>query len=259
MPRVFVPPERLQGPSVELRGEAHRHLARVLRIVVGEPIGVFDGEGHEIAARVTAVSRHAVTLALGPRRLLPAPAVHIELVQAVPRGERMDLIVQKTTELGVARIVPVHSLRSPAREGDEAGARRLARWKTIARESARQCGRADIPDLVAPVGLAEGAEAAGRTGGTRLVLWEDARGPSLPSALRAASGTSGGRGDPGRLCLVVGPEGGFSAGEIGTLTELGFAPVSLGPRILRTETAAIVAVALAQAARGGFEIERSQT
>jgi 16S rRNA (uracil1498-N3)-methyltransferase len=143
MPRLYVPPERLTGTQLELDGEPYRHLVRVLRAAPGDAVVLFDGLGHEIAAQVVAIGARAVTLTLGPRRPLPAPAVAITLLQGVPRGERMDLLVQKTTELGVARIVPVLAERCVARPPRE----RSSRWQTIAEEAARQCGRADVPNF----------------------------------------------------------------------------------------------------------------
>jgi 16S rRNA (uracil1498-N3)-methyltransferase len=239
MPRLYVPPERLTGTQLELDGEPYRHLVRVLRAAPGDAVVLFDGLGHEIAAQVVAIGARAVTLTLGPRRPLPAPAVAITLLQGVPRGERMDLLVQKTTELGVARIVPVLAERCVARPPRE----RSSRWQTIAEEAARQCGRADVPQVTAPVPLAEALALAGPCA-ARLALWEEER--ALP--LRRAC-----PGDAPSVALLVGPEGGLAAAEVEAARAAGFATVGMGPRILRAETAAIVAVALVQAASGGLD------
>jgi 16S rRNA (uracil1498-N3)-methyltransferase len=239
MPRLYVPPERLTGTQVELDGEPYRHLARVLRAAPGDAVLLFDGQGHEVEARVVAVGARAVTLALGARREVPAPALAITLLQGVPRGERMDLLVQKTTELGVARIVPVLAERCVARPPRE----RSSRWQTIAEEAARQCGRADVPLVTAPVPLAEGLSLAGPCA-VRLALWEGER--ALP--LRRAFA-----GDAPSVALLVGPEGGLAPAEVEAARAAGFATVGVGPRILRAETAAIVAVALVQAAAGGLD------
>lgn len=239
MPRVFVPPEQLTGERVELAGEAHRHLARVLRIAVGADVVIFDGRGAEIDGRVVAVDGRKVTLALGARRRLPPPPVLITLLQVVPRGERMDLVVQKTTELGVARIVPVLAERSVALPP----ARRSGRWQTIAEEAARQSGRAEVPEVSLPLPLAQ-ALAIAASCGTRLLPWEEERTLPLRRALGGAAPT---------VALLVGPEGGLALTEVEQARAAGFVTVSLGPRILRAETAAMVAVALVQAAAGGLD------
>jgi 16S rRNA (uracil1498-N3)-methyltransferase len=239
MPRLFVPPERLTGDRVELDGEPYRHLARVLRVPVGADLVLFDGQGVEIEARVAAVNARTVTLVLGARRRQPPPVVAITLLQAVPRGDRMDLLVQKTTELGVARIVPVLAERSVARPP----AARARRWQTIAAEAARQSGRADVPEVLAPLALPEALPIAASCA-TRLALWEEEHTRPLRQALPAATPT---------VAVLIGPEGGLAAAEVERARAAGFVTVGLGPRILRVETAAIVAVALVQAAAGGLD------
>jgi 16S rRNA (uracil1498-N3)-methyltransferase len=237
--RLFVPPERLAGSRVTLTGDEHRHLGRVLRARPGMAVTLFDGAGGEVAARVERVGRDETELALGERRTPAAPpATPITLLTAVPRGARMDLLVQKTCELGVARIVPLVTERSVVRP--EPGRRGSGvRWETVAREAARQCGRADLPIVDAPATLAAALGLPGLPA-RRLVLWERLSGRSLRSTLGA----------PAPTALLVGPEGGFAPGEVAAAEAAGFVPVALGPRILRVETAAIVAVALVAEANG---------
>jgi len=237
MTRIFVPPEKLLGEHATLDAAAHRHLVKVLRLTPGATIRIFDGAGTEIEARIEAVDKASVRVALGLRRIVPAPACAITLLQCLARGERLDLVVQKTTELGVTRIVPVQSERAMVKPT----AHQHQRWQTIAEEAARQCGRADVPEILKCVGLGAALDLA--MAPTRFVLWEREHGKSLSQAL--ATG-------PRAVVLLVGPEGGFSPKEIDLATRADFLPVGLGPRILRTETAAIVAVALAQAAAGGM-------
>jgi 16S rRNA (uracil1498-N3)-methyltransferase len=173
------------------------------------------------------------------------------LLQSLARGDRMDWIVQKTTELGVAAIIPVAAGRSVARVEPGAAAPRRARWEKIAREAARQCGRADVPIIREPLALA-GALDAGREeargAGAQLALWEASRGRSLRQALATVPEST-----TPTVTLLIGPEGGFAASEMSAATDAGFEVVGLGPRILRVETAAVVAVALAQAAAGGLD------
>lgn len=235
MPRIFLPPERLGGATAKIEGEAFRHLVKVLRLAPGAGLQVFDGTGAEIEARVLSVGKRSAELALGARRALSTPAAWLTLLQALPRSHRMDLIVQKATELGVGRIVPVLASRSQVRPPAD----RKRRWQIIAREAARQSGRADVPEVGEPVRLAAALEDA-RLPPARFVLWEAERERGLRAAIGSARD----------VAMLVGPEGGLAPEEIAAARAAGFVAVSLGSRILRVETAAIVALALAAAASG---------
>lgn len=237
--RLFVPGERLGGARLTLTGPEHRHIGLVLRARPGDALTLFDGVGGEVEAEVIRVERTETELALGARRAVAGPAVALTLLCAVPRGPRMDFLVQKTSELGVARIVPVVTERSVARPDAEAGKR--ARWEKIAREAARQCGRADLPIVDPPVALAE-ALADPALPGRRLALFEGERRRSLRAALEGT--------EPAATALLIGPEGGFAPAELAVARAAGFEAVGLGERILRVETAAIVAVALVAGAYG---------
>jgi 16S rRNA (uracil1498-N3)-methyltransferase len=240
VPRLYVSPDLLRGERAILDESAHRHLIKVLRLTSGARVQLFDGTGVEIDARIEGIGRASVELVLGERRQCPTPACTITLLQSLPKGERMDLIVQKTTELGVARIVPVvseHAMVKPP-------AGRTQRWQTIAQEAARQCGRADVPTIAPPTPLATSLAELPADVVARFVLFEGERARSFRSAL--ADG-------PRRLVLLVGPEGGFAEAEVRRASDYGFVAVSMGPRILRSETAAIAGVTLAQAAAGGLD------
>ncbi len=237
--RLHVPRARLAGDSVTVSGSDHRHLARVLRATAGTAVTLFDGVGGEVEARVARVGRAETLLVLGDaHEIAPANPAPVVLLTAVPRGGRMDVLVQKTAELGVARIVPVLATRSVVRP--EPG--RRARWEKIAREAARQCGRADVPVVDAPIALAA-ALALADLPARRIALVEGERGRSLRSAL----------GTPEPTAALVGPEGGFAPAEVTAARDAGFVPVGLGARILRVETAAIVAVALIAECYGQLE------
>ena len=240
MVRLYVSPEKLQGSRATIDEAAHRHLIKVLRLAPGAAIQVFDGAGTVIEARIESVGKSSVEITLGERFQVPAPACAITLLQSLPRGERMDFIVQKTTELGVTRIVPVLSEYGMVKPPSS----RRQRWQTIADEAARQCGRADVPDIADCLALGPAVAQFAGNEGARFVLWEGERTRSFRAAIAAG---------PCEVALLVGPEGGFAHAEVGDATEAGFMPVSLGARILRAETAAIVAVALAQAAAGGLD------
>jgi 16S rRNA (uracil1498-N3)-methyltransferase len=239
MVRLFVPPERLHGERATLDAAAYRHLVKVLRLTPGATLSLFDGRGTEIEARIVAVGKASLEVSLGSRRPVPSPACAITLLVSPPRGERMDLIVQKTTELGVARIVPVGSEHGMVK----AGTHQQRRWQKIAEEASRQSGRADVPVVSPCLGLAAAVAQAASAPGERFLLWEGEAAQALPAALAPG---------PRTVALLVGPEGGFARGEVTKAQAAGFVAVNLGSRILRSETAAIVAVALAQAAAGGL-------
>jgi 16S rRNA (uracil1498-N3)-methyltransferase len=236
---VYLPPTLLGAGEVLVVDEAHRYLGRVLRLRAGDAVTVFDGQGTEIDARVLSTDAQGTRLALGDRRTVAAAGPVVTLLQAIPKGERMDLLVQKTTELGVGRIVPVVTERTVVQPGSN----RVSRWRTIAQEAARQCGRADLPAIDEPCPLGE-ALLSGP--GVRLMAWEGVAQAAVP--LRKALG-----GDEPAVTLLVGAEGGFSEAEAAAAVAAGFRLVGLGPRILRSETAAIVAVALVQAALGALD------
>jgi 16S rRNA (uracil1498-N3)-methyltransferase len=231
--RLFVPPGGLAAERLTITAADHRYLARVLRVQPGDTVTLFDGAGNEVDARVAEVGRAETELVLGAARVQPRAAGEplLVLLTAVPRGPRMDLLVEKTCELGVSRVVPVLTERSVARPDDA----RRGRWEKIAREAARQCGRADVPEVRAPVTLAA-ALAASDLPSRRLMLWEGEGEGGAPLRARLE-----GR-EP--VALLVGPEGGFAAAEVEAARHAGFETVTLGSRILRVETAAMVAVAL---------------
>jgi 16S rRNA (uracil1498-N3)-methyltransferase len=241
MPRVFIPAQLLDGERVTLDRAASKHLVKVLRLRVGAEVCIFDGRSSEIEGRIVRASAAAVELALGKRHHLPLPPVTITLLQSVPRSDRMDIIVQKTTELGVTRIIPLTSSRSMVKPSPN----KSRRWRTIAQEAARQSGRADVPDVAEVVALDSALASAVAAGGTRLVLWEEERALPLRRVLAEVTHAP--------VTLLVGPEGGLSEEEVESARAHGFRSVSLGPRILRVETAALVAVALTQSALGGLD------
>jgi 16S rRNA (uracil1498-N3)-methyltransferase len=249
MARIFIPgaggagiPGGEERPApgaleVEVRGEDLHYLRDVLRLAAGDPLDVFDGTGGVFAAQVVEVGARAARLRLGERRVVAAPRAQVTIVQALCKGEKMEWVVQKSVELGASRIVPLAAERSVVRLDGERAASRVERWRKIAAEASRQCGRADVPEVTAVRSLHD-LDAALDAGGTRIVLHEGA-----VERMRAFLG--------GELYAVaIGPEGGFTSSEIAAAGALGFRPASLGGRILRTETVALAALALIQHAAG---------
>ncbi len=239
IPRIHVPAPLAEGTEVVLPPAAARHVAQVLRLRAGARLRLFDGAGREHAAELLETRRgEARVRVLAPVAPRPESPLAVTLLQGVCKGERMDLVVQKAVELGAARIVPVLTARSVPRLDGARAARRRARWQGVAAAAAEQCGRAVVPEVTAPRPLAE-AFADPALPGRRYLLDPDAR--QGPRGLDAQDG---------HLALLVGPEGGLTEGERAAARAAGFTGLRLGPRILRTETAGLAALAALQALYG---------
>jgi 16S rRNA (uracil1498-N3)-methyltransferase len=227
--RVHVPPERIEGALARPDAASLHYLADVLRLEDGAPVEVFDGAGSAWDATFTGGE-----LRLGERRPAPLPGATVWLAFALARGEKGDWIVQKATELGVSRLVPWQAERSVVRLEPDRAAERARRWRRIAEEAARQCGRADVPEVTVPGTLAAALETPG---GFARIAFHAGAGAPLAGLLRPDA--------PGILA-VVGPEGGLTEREVEACVAAGCGLATLGPRVLRAETAAIVAAALLQ-------------
>jgi 16S rRNA (uracil1498-N3)-methyltransferase len=233
--RVRLPPDRIEPGRARLTPEARHYLADVLRLGAGADVEVFDGAGGRYAGRL---EDGLETVALGPREEARPTAPELALLFALSKGEKVDLVVQKATELGAARIVPFAAVRSVVRLEGAKGEERARRWRRIAEEAARQCGRADVPAVLAPIGLE--AALAALPAGTIPFVFHPGGTPLLRLDVAAAPA----------FAAVVGPEGGLADEELSVCRRARAVPASLGPRVLRAETAAIVALALLQARFG---------
>ncbi len=231
--RVHLPPERIAGARGFLGPEARRYLADVLRLAPGAAVEVFDGRGGRYRAEIEPGFE---AVRLGPREEVPAAALEVALVIALAKGEKMDLVVQKATELGVARVLAFEAERSVVRLDPARADERAERWRRIAAEASRQCGRSDVPEVRAPTTLA--AALAALPPGAPAVVFHPGGG-DLPPPGAARS-----------IAAIVGPEGGLTEAELGACEAAGAVRAGLGPRVLRAETAAIVAVALLQSKFG---------
>ena len=232
MHRLFIPRERI-GEVVRLLPEESRHLETVLRLRVGAEVEVFDGLG----SRWQATMESAGVLRLGRREEAHRGAVDVWLAQGLAKGEKLDLVVQKATELGATRIVPLAVERSVVRLDAQRGQRRADRFRRIAEQAARQAGRSDVPRIDAPSTLADLA--------ALLRLEPTRRGVLLDPGERGVRLSQVARGFP-KLLLAVGPEGGFTPEERDTAVAAGFVAASLGRIVLRTETAGLAALAIVQ-------------
>jgi len=235
MRRFFVPPESLRSERVPLSEEIAHHLATVLRLPVGEEILLLDGEGTVCRCRLESLSRRAAVAGVLERRQQREGVLPVRLLQGLPKGEKMELVLQKGTELGLAAFTPVLAARSVPTPSAERGEKRLRRWERIVREAAQQSRRVVLPCLDGVLPLDEALRQSREE--LRLLLWEEASRP-LAEVLPVAA--------PRDVAVLVGPEGGFSAEEVAAARAAGFIPVGLGPRILRSETAGLALAAVLQ-------------
>ncbi len=234
IPRIHTPQPLAEGDEIELDENAFNHAVRVLRLKTGAALRLFNGEGGEFEARLTEVERRRARAVIGafhPREC--ESPLRIELGQCISRGERMDHVVQKSVELGVAAITPLESARCAVRLEGARARKREAHWRAIAIGACEQCGRNRLPELK-PLTTLEKWLA---TVEADLKLLLD---PGQARAL-ASLGPA-----PASVALLVGPEGGLTKEEIELARRHGFIPTLLGPRVLRTETAAVATLAAVQ-------------
>ena len=232
------------GSEVRLHPDAAHHAVRVLRLGVGDPVVVFDGLGGEFEARITRIERGDVSVKTGAHVDVERESrLHVTLVQGLSSGDRMDITLQKAVELGVAVIQPVATERSVVKLKDERAQRRVEHRQNLVIAACEQCGRNRVPGVAAVLGLPEWLaqiDMPAPQDEVRLLL-----SPGAAQSLRELAPVA-------RMTLLVGPEGGLSPVETQLAQSRGFKPVKLGPRILRTETAALAALAAIQALWGDF-------
>lgn len=237
MVRLHLPLPEAPPSEVTLPEERRHYLVHVLRLGEGDALEVFDGTGRAFDARVVELGPRQVRLSLGPARVAP-PHRALHILQGLPKGDKLEWVLQKGTELGATAFHPVDTARSVVKLEPRRAGERTERWRKIVEEAARQCRRNDVPQVHPPQPLLEAARAL-EPGTTLLVLDEEERAIPLGEAFRAC-----GPGTP--VALVVGPEGGLAREEVAALGALGARGVTLGSRILRTETAALAALAVMQ-------------
>ncbi len=236
MTRVFVETPIAAGQLLLVEGSAANHITRVLRLRRGDALTVFDGTGGEFGARIEEFRKDAVVVSVEEHRALERESpLSLTLAQGVSRGERMDWIVQKATELGVTRLVPVFTKRSVVRLDAKQAERKLQHWRAIAVAACEQCGRNRVPELAAPVDFFDVLSAGGPSTRTRLLL-----SPSAELRIEDLQGVGEG------ITVLIGPEGGLEDIEQEAAVAAGFKAVRLGPRVLRTETAALAALTIIQ-------------
>src|SRR5256712_7664356 len=228
--RFFVPPGSIVGAQVSFPPDQARHVASVLRLRPGDRVVVFDGMGIEYVAELEAVTPTQTAARIIETHRGVSPPLSLALLQGVPKGTKMDVIVRMGTELGVTEFIPFISARTVA-----IGRGRVGRWLRIAMQAAQQCRRSDVPPAHTAAPL---PAALDRVAGYDLVLllWEGEESRTIAQALAA-------NGRAKRVAIVIGPEGGFAPEEVAQATARGAVPVTMGPLILRTETGGVAALA----------------
>jgi 16S rRNA (uracil1498-N3)-methyltransferase len=237
MNRLHVRAGDIDGPQVTVRGESVGYLRDVLRLKPGAPLEVFDGEGHVYPAVLHTYGEGIALLDLGARQDRPFTGIRVTLLQGLPKADKLELIVQKAVELGVTTITPVATERSIVKLDERKAAERTERWQRIADEAARQCGRADVTSVTPPVSLKEALAQPPLEGERRIILDEEERGTRLRDVLGSPAAP---------YCFLIGPEGGLTRAEVQLAQAAGYLPVTLGPRILRTETVGLALLAIVQ-------------
>jgi 16S rRNA (uracil1498-N3)-methyltransferase len=244
MIRIFLPPQKLASDQITIDGENARYLSIVLRVKPGEIITIFDGFGHRYICRILQIHKKEVVVEMIKKEPYSAESpVAISLAQGLPKSDKMDLIVQKSTELGVSKIFPIITERSQIKHTEK-----VERWRKIALSASQQCGREKITEIKEPVSIQEFLRNTPLTPLDRgeqfntflnIIFSEEQKEINLKKVLNDFKASK-------NIVLLIGPEGGFSGKEVSAAVEKGFIEASLGPRILRTETAPIAAISIIQ-------------
>jgi len=237
MRRFFVSAEEIKNNKAFISGSNAHHLATVLRLKEGAKIIVFDGTGWEYVVVLKKITKELVEGEIEEKRVsLRETKSEITLIQGIPKGDKMDFIIQKCTELGVAKIIPLITERTVVKLDKERMAKKQNRWQKIAQEAAKQCQRATVP-VISEIYSWPVLLTSLTTSDPAVVLWEEEEARGFKDYLQSKPELT-------KLQIIIGPEGGFSQGEIEQLREKGVQSVTLGPRILRTETAGLAALTM---------------
>jgi 16S rRNA (uracil1498-N3)-methyltransferase len=233
MIRLFLPPEQLTSKQIIITGDQARYLSLVLRVKPGDILTVFDGLGYQHTCKILQSHKKKVIAERTKKEPYSVESpISIILAQGIPKGDKMDLIIQKSTELGVRKIIPLITERSQIRY-----TQKIDRWRKIALSASQQCGRNKIPEIDEPTEFKEFLKQT--RGELGIIFSEEEKDRNLKKIMSTFRNTQ-------QIILFIGPEGGFSREEVAIATEKGFITASLGPRILRTETAPITAISIIQ-------------
>ncbi|MGD0021129.1 MAG: RsmE family RNA methyltransferase [Smithellaceae bacterium] len=246
IPRIYCPDAIENKEICELGPDNYKYLKQVLRLKPGSKIYVFDGFGHEFAAVIKSFSSGRVCVELGERISAAGKEIRISLAQAIPKANKMDLIVKSAAELGADVIIPFTAARSVSRITGDKALPKVARWQKIAREAARCCRGSQITEVLSPTSFANMLSQASDKS-YKIIFWEEESQKSIKGALMDKKFNS-----LNDFFVIVGPEGGFSKDEVRLAKKAGFISVSLGRQILKVETAAAAIISIIQYEKGIF-------
>ncbi len=237
MPRFFVRPEDVIQNKIKIFGDEYNHIKNVLRLKCGEKITVSDGTGTDYTAVIDSFESNSVVASiLSSQSSTTEPPIDVVLYQGVPKSDKMDLIIQKSVELGIKKIVPVLTERTIVKfENEKDINTKVSRWQRIALEASKQCNRGVVPVIERPMAYSNAIESS-KDSDLRIIPFENEKDNTLKSILKCDSKKS--------ISFFIGPEGGFSEDEVIRAKLSGVVPVTLGPRILRTETAGFVVLSI---------------
>lgn len=237
MPRFFVKPEDIENSFIKISGDEYNHIKNVLRLKASDIITVSDGLGMDYTARIDSFEANCVIAdIISSNNNYTEPPIEVTLYQGIPKSDKMDLIIQKSIELGVSRIVPVKMDRTVVKFGSEKDIdSKVTRWQRIALEASKQCNRGKLPKVDRPVTFDAALKLSGNSQ-LRILPYENEKSNKLKNALEKSEIKD--------ISVFIGPEGGFSEAEVRSAEHANVLPVTLGPRILRTETAGIAVLSI---------------
>jgi len=236
MSRFFVPEESVQGNGIIVTGKEAHHILDVMRLAVGDAVVAFDGTGREFAGVIRETGPKSLRIEITSTRAALSPSgVRISLFQSIPKKEKMEYIIEKATELGVAEIVPLMTARTIIRWDEAKRDKAADRWKKIAREASKQCGRSDVPMITEITGFRDAFLRIKRYDRALIAALSD---KTMPLKKALAEFTKG------SIAVFIGPEGDFTAQEVEIATQYGCLPISLGSRILKSDTAGLALLAI---------------
>jgi 16S rRNA (uracil1498-N3)-methyltransferase len=245
-PRFYSAENLVAGATVKLADNAATHATRALRLHIGDAINLFNGDGFDYACELLSVKKNEVLAQVNASKVIENESpLHITLLQGISSGDRMDYTIQKAVELGVTCIQPISTERSVVKLSAERAQKRIEHWQNVVISACEQCGRAKIPSVLAPIGLLPWLASNPQDDATRILLNPIGakRLTELPSPTQNIQAS---------IQLLIGAEGGLTHAEIKAAIDHGFQSIILGPRILRTETAALTAISAMQTLWGDF-------
>ena len=239
MRRFFTAPEAVQGEYIEFDADLAHHMGKVLRLAPGEQVTVCTGDGMVYVAELESFRKDSVTAKiLETLENQKETEVEIVLYQGMPKGDKLELIIQKCTELGVSAVIPVETGRSIVHLDSKKAEKKIERWQKIAHEASQQSKRVQVPEIGPYLSWKQCLNQLKADEGLMIIFWEDEQTQSLKALLKSQEKK------PAKINLIVGPEGGLSEEEVNQLREIGAVSASLGKRILRTETAGMAGVSI---------------